>query len=170
MLFNCDVGEDSWRVSCTARRVNQSTLKEISLEYSLEGLMLKLKFQYSGQLMQRTDSLEKDTDAGNNWRWEEKGKTEDEMVGWHHRPMDTSLSKLQELVKNREAWHATVHGVLKSWTRLSNSIERGGFYSYCGCLNHLFYILSIYYAFISQKALLTLKIKLICYIISMRSS
>ena len=62
---------------------NQSILKEISPEYSLERLMLKLKLQYSGHLMQRTDSLEKN-DAGKDWRWEDKGTTEDEMVGWHH--------------------------------------------------------------------------------------
>ena len=73
------------RVPWTARRSNQSILKEISSEYSLEGLMLKLKLQYFGHLMQRTDSLEKtDTDAGKDWRQEKKGTTEDEMVGWHH--------------------------------------------------------------------------------------
>ena len=68
------------RVPWTARRSNQSILKEINPEYSLAGLMLMLKLQYFGHLMQRTDSL----DAGNDWRWEEKGMTEDEMVGWHH--------------------------------------------------------------------------------------
>ena len=72
------------RVSWTARSSNQSILKEISHEYSLEGLMLKLKLQYFGHLMKRTDSLEKDPDAGKDWRQEEKGMTEDEMVGWHH--------------------------------------------------------------------------------------
>ena len=72
------------RVPWTARRSNQSILKEISPEYSLEGLMLKLKLQYFGHLMQRTDSLEKDPDARKDWRWEEKETTEDEMVGWHH--------------------------------------------------------------------------------------
>ena len=71
-----------WRVPWIARS-NQSTLKEINTKYSLEGLMLKLKLQYFGHLMQRTDSLEK-TDAGKDWRQEEKGTTEDEMVGWHH--------------------------------------------------------------------------------------
>ena len=84
MLFNCGVGEDSLRVPWTARRSNQSILKEISPECSLEGLMLKLKLQYFGHLMWRTDSLEKDPDAGKDWRQEEKGATEDEMVGWHH--------------------------------------------------------------------------------------
>ena len=71
------------RVPWTARRSNQSILKEISPEYSLEGLMLKLKLQYFGHLMQRTDSLE-DPDAGKDWRQEEKGMAEDEMAGWHH--------------------------------------------------------------------------------------
>ena len=72
------------RVSCTARRSNQSILKEISPGCSLEGLMLRLKLQYFGHLMRRVDSLEK-TDAGRNWGQEEKGTTEDEMAGWHHR-------------------------------------------------------------------------------------
>ena len=71
------------RVPWTARRSNQSILKEISPGYSLEGLMLKLKLQYLGHLMRRVDSLEK-TDAGRDWGQEEKGTTEDEMVGWHH--------------------------------------------------------------------------------------
>ena len=72
------------RVPWTARRSNQSILKEISPEYSLEGLMLKLKFQYFGHLMWRADSG-KDPDAGKDWRQEKKGTTEDEMIGWHHR-------------------------------------------------------------------------------------
>ena len=78
-----------WRrllwVPWTARRSNQSLLKETSPGYSLEGLMLKLKLQYFGHLMQRTDwYIGKDPDAGKDWKWEEKGMTEDEMVGWHH--------------------------------------------------------------------------------------
>ena len=73
------------RVPWTARRSNQSILKEISPGITLEGLMLKLKLQYFGHLMQRVDSLEK-TDAGRDWGQEEKGTTEDEMAGWHHRP------------------------------------------------------------------------------------
>ena len=72
------------RVSWTTRRSNQSILKEINPDYSLEELMLKLKLQYFGYLMQRADSLEKDPDAGKDWGQEEKGVTEDEMVGWHH--------------------------------------------------------------------------------------
>ena len=72
------------RVPWTARRSNQSILKEISPGISLEGMMLKLKLQYFGHLMRRVDSLEKDSDAGRDWRQEEKGMTEDEMAGWHH--------------------------------------------------------------------------------------
>ena len=74
-----------WWVAWTARRSSQFILKEISLEYSLEGLMLKLILQYSGDLMWRIDSLENTLDSGQDWRQEEKGTTEDEMFGWHHR-------------------------------------------------------------------------------------
>ena len=83
MLLNCAVGEDSLRVPWTARRSNQSILKEISPGCSLEGLMLKVKLQNFGHLMRRVDSLEK-TDAGRDWGQGEKGTTEDEMAGWHH--------------------------------------------------------------------------------------
>ena len=81
--------------------------------------MLKLKLQYFGHLMWRVDSLEK-TDAG---RQEEKGTTEDEMAGWHHDSMDVSLSELREMVMDREAWRAAIHGVTKSQTRLSDWTE-----------------------------------------------
>ena len=101
------------RVPWTVRRSNQSILKEISPEYSLARLMLKLKLQYFGHLMQR-----KDSDAGKDQRPEEKGTTEDEMVGWHH-SMDVNLSELRELVIDREAWRAAIHGVTKSQTGLS---------------------------------------------------
>ena len=73
------------RVPWTSKRSNQSIVKEIGPEYSLDGLMLMLKLQYFEHLMRRTDSLEKDTDAGKDWRQEEKGMTEDKMAGWHHR-------------------------------------------------------------------------------------
>ena len=112
------------RVPWTARRSNQSILKEISLGCSLEGMMLKLKLQYFGHLMGRVDSLEK------IWCWEglgqeEKGTTEDEIAGWHHRltRLDVSLSELRELVMDREAWRAVIHGVAKSRTRLSDWTE-----------------------------------------------
>ena len=84
MLLNCGIGEDL-RVPWTARRSNQYILKEISPGCSLEGLMLKLKLQYFSHLMGRVDSLEKKPNAGRDWGQEEKGLTEDEMTGWHHR-------------------------------------------------------------------------------------
>ena len=97
------------RVPWTARRSNQSILKEISPGISLEGLMLKLNLHYFGHLMRRVDSLEK-TDAGRDSGQEEKGMTEDEMAGWHHRLVDMSLCEFRELVMDREACHAAIHG------------------------------------------------------------
>ena len=80
--------------------------------------MLKLQLQYFGHLMWRADTG-KNSDAGKSWGQEEKGMTEDEMVGWHHHKMDMSLSKLWELVVDRKAWHTEIHGVAKSQTQLS---------------------------------------------------
>ena len=99
------------RVPWTARRLNQSILKEINPEYSLEGLMLKLKLQYFGHLMQRTDSLEKTLMLGNI-----EGRRRMRQLDGITTLSPTLLSKLQEMVKDREPWHAAVHGVANSQT------------------------------------------------------
>ena len=122
MLLNSGVGEDL-RVLWTARRSNQSILKEIGHGCSLEGLMLNLKLQYFGHLMWRVDSLEKTLMLGGTGGRRRRGRQRMRWLDNITDSMHMNLSELQKLVMVREAWHASIHGVAKSWTRLSDWTE-----------------------------------------------
>ena len=115
MLSNYGIGEDL-RVPWTARRSNQSVLKEINPEYSLKGLMLKLKLQYFGHLMRRADSLEKTLMLGKTEGSRRRGQQKTRLLGGITNLMDMSLSKLREIVKDKEAQSAAIHGIAKNQT------------------------------------------------------
>ena len=129
MFLNCGVGEELLRVPWTARRSNQSILKEISPECPLEGLMLKLKVQYFGHLMQRADSLEKTLMLGKIEGGRRRGRQRMRWLDDLIDSRDMSLNKLRDMVKDWEAWCAAVHMESQSQTPLSNNRNNCGFYT-----------------------------------------
>ena len=120
MLLRCGVGKHSWEPLGLQGESKQSILKEISPEYSLEGLMLKLKLRFLGHLMWRADSLEKILMLRKIEGKRRRGQQRMRWLGSITDSLDMSLSKLQEIVEDRGAWHTAIHGVAKSWTRFSN--------------------------------------------------